>query len=136
MNERADYYRNKFIRNGIVGIAISGFLIYNAITVDKTFSLILIIFPLFASVWLYFGLKINHKMKLKSSQNEIESSDERVSFKSIEFFFSLLIITSILLSVKHWKYANYLTVTTLAIYITWVYKQMKILNDYFKISGE
>ena len=45
-DRKSKYYRSKFIRNGIAGIAISGFLIYNAITVVKTFSLILIILML------------------------------------------------------------------------------------------
>ena len=45
-DRKSKYYRNKFIRNGIAGNAISGFLIYNAITAAKTFSLILIILML------------------------------------------------------------------------------------------
>jgi hypothetical protein len=129
MYEKAKYYRNRFIRNGIAGLAISAFIIYKAICTDKDFTLASVVFPVAALAWLYFGLRINKKLKTKVPTNEI--TDERLSFRQIEYALSFLILASLLLSFRHWQYANYLIVIVLLVYGIWFYKQMKSLNNYF-----
>ena len=129
MFERANYYQSRFIRNGIAGLLMSVFIIYISIAKDKVFPPITIALPIVAFAWLYFGLRIKNKLKTKVATNEI--IDERISFKQVEYAFSILVFVSLLLSFRHWQYANYLVIVALLAYTSWFSIQMKLLNDYF-----
>lgn len=132
MYERAIYYRNKFIRNGILGFAVSAFLISSAVTTDKSFIPGIIIFPIASFLWLYFGMQINRKLKAKVATNDkLINTHERFSFKQIESILSILIVAVIILGVRYEQYANYIAIPILVAYIWWLYSQMKLLNNYF-----
>lgn len=133
MDERAKYFSRKFIRNGIAGILISALLIYNAIVKIEPSNVTLFIFPVLSLVWLYFGLMINKKLKTKNATNSIpEISDERITFRQIEFVFTILIFGILFAYLKHLSYAGYLIAAVLIAYIWWLYSQIKLLNNYFK----
>lgn len=133
MHERAIYFKYKFIRNGIAGIVISALLYYNAVSKNEFKMPGLIIFPALAFIWLCFGLWINKKLKSKDAATDaLPVSDKRISYKQVDFIFSLLAIAIILSIIKDWKYVHYLAIPFLAGYFLWFYSQMKILNNYFK----
>jgi hypothetical protein len=131
--ERAQYFKNKFIRNGIFGVAASSILIYNAVVRNSAFTPGLIVFPVAAFVWLCAGLWINRKLKDKSAITiSDEITDERISFKQMELILTLLFITVIFLGGIHWKYATYLLIPFLIAYLYWLFSQVKLLYTYFK----
>ena len=80
MYERAMYLKNKFIRNGIALFTISALLIYYAATKSESFSPVLIIVPVAALIWLYLGLWINKKLKLKVANKDSEITDVSISY--------------------------------------------------------
>ncbi len=132
MYERAKYFRNKFIRNGIFGLVICVILIYSTVTSEALFLARLIILLIVSVVWLYFGLHINRKLKSKDkTKDKIEITDERISFKQVEFLLSILLIVAIFLGIRHVKYADYLAIPIVVAYLWWLYSQMKLLNNYF-----
>ena len=133
MNERAKYFRSKFIRNGIAGFAISAFLIYSAIAKSESIKPILFIIPVVSFVWLYFGFWINKKLKAKNAKLEsFEIKDERISFKQVDLIFTALLVAAVILLVRHLKYADYLVIPVAIFYFYWLYSQLKLLNEYFK----
>jgi hypothetical protein len=132
MYERAQYYRSKYIRNGIAGLVISALLIYYTATKNEPFTPAIIIFPIVAFMWFYFGLWINKKLKVKIAATESQIIDERFPFKQIEYFLSLLIAIALVLGFQHWKFADYLIIPLVIAYVWWSYYQMKLLNNYFK----
>ena len=131
MYERAMYLKNKFIRNGIALFTISALLIYYAATKSESFSPVLIIVPVAVLIWLYLGLWINKKLKLKVANKDSEITDVSISYKQVEFILSVLLVAVIFLLLKHWVYANYLTNLILIAYCYWSYIQIKMLNNYF-----
>jgi hypothetical protein len=133
MYERAKYFSSKFIHNGIGGLAVSAFLIYYAFTENESLKPIGYILPFVALVWLSFGLWINKKLKAKDPTNESsEITDEKISFKQVEFILLALLMAVIFLGVKLWRHADYLAIPVMIAYIWWLYSQMKLLNNYFK----
>ncbi len=133
MNERVKYFKSKFIRSGIVGFAISVFLIYSAIAKSESINPILFIIPVVAFVWLYFGFWINKKLKSKNEKLEsFEIKDERISFKQVDIILTALLIAVTILVVRHLKYADYLVIPVAIFYFYWLYSQVKLLDEYFK----
>src|SRR5690348_14437013 len=133
MYEKANYFGNKFIRNGIAGILFTAFIFYYTFVKDKPFNPVFIAFPIAAIVWLYFGIKIKRKLKLKDSSKQItEITDERISVKQVERILFILILATIYLGIYQWHYASYFTLIILLIYTSWFTLQMKALNEYFK----
>jgi hypothetical protein len=131
MYEKAKYFSSKFIRNGIAGLALSCFIIYSIVHDHKQFDVLFVLIPIVAFAWLYSGIRINKKLKLKDQTKEqAEIIDERISYKQIELLISLLIVLVIFLGMNHWKYVDYLTIPVLMIFAWWLYSQMKILNKY------
>ncbi len=132
MYERAKYFRTKFIRNGIAGFAMSALLIYYTIK-GEALNPSVVIIPVAALLWLYFGLRINNKLKAKDEANRSsEIPEEGIPFKQVESILSVLVIIIIFLSITHWKYADYLAIPMLITYCWWLYSQMKLLNNYFR----
>ncbi|HOZ82928.1 MAG TPA: hypothetical protein PLU85_02265 [Bacteroidia bacterium] len=131
MYERAKYFRDKFIRNSIAAFAICGLLIYTVITQHKSVMPGLIIFPAVAFAWLYLGLWINNKLKSKHATDISEVTDEKISFKQVQFIFSIFFVVVVLLYFKHLKIVNYLAVPIILIYAWWLFSQMKMLSNYF-----
>lgn len=133
MYERAEYFKNRFIRNGIAGFAISAFFMYNAFSNEKTFQPIAFIFPVVAFVWLCLGLWINKKLKTKDAiKDSNEITDERISFQYIELILTVLLVLSLFLNIRHYEYANYLMISIVIAYTYWLYTQVKLLSKYFK----
>jgi uncharacterized membrane protein len=132
MYQRARYFSNRFIRNGIAGFAISAFLVYSVITGAQSTGLIIIIFPVVSFVWLYFGLRIKSKLKSKDPNETPEIRDELFSYRQAQSIFSILVGVILISGINHWKYSYYFTVPVLIVFVWWFYLQMKLLNDYFK----
>jgi len=136
MYERAKYFSNKFIRNGIAGSIICGILIFSPSQMVDPGSGIrndlqpIVLFLVATILWLYFGIRIYVKLKSKAALNEPEISDERISFRQVEVMLSLLLFLVIFLGMKHWRYANYVAIPVLIGYAWWMYSQMKLVNNY------
>lgn len=133
MYARAKYYRSKFIRNGIAGFALSALFIYTIVLKNESLNPMAIVFLVVSSVWLFFGLRINKKLKAKTTTNDsFEITDERIPFKYVEFVLTLLLLTTIVLSIKQWMYATYLAIPVLLVYSWWMYTQMRLVNIYLQ----
>ena len=70
MYDKAKFYSRKFIRNGVAGVLISAYLIYGLISKREAITPILFILPIAALGWLYFGLRISKRLKLKDSKRK------------------------------------------------------------------
>ncbi|MEI7801886.1 MAG: hypothetical protein WCI97_04530 [Bacteroidota bacterium] len=133
MYERAKYFSTKFIRNGIAGIGISTLLIYADFEKSNSITPTHIFFVVVSLFWLYAGYSLNKNLKRKTEaidSNEIPETG--ITYKQVEYFFSIAIIAFLLLSTYHYQYINYIAVPLLAGYIGWLFIQMKTLNSYFK----
>ncbi|MCX6291245.1 MAG: hypothetical protein NT126_05725, partial [Bacteroidetes bacterium] len=62
MYERAKYFSGKFIRNGIAGFFLSGIFLFS-FSKNKPLVPVVFVFLVAATVWLYFGMLINKKLK-------------------------------------------------------------------------
>ena len=135
MYEKAIYFKWKFIRNGIAGIVFSILLIYYIVTKNESVNPFTIVIPVVAFAWIFYGLRIAKKLKLKnktSTGDSIIITDERISFKQIDFIFSICFFVVLLLSFNHWKYAGSFCILWLIAYTWWFSGQMKGLEEYFK----
>jgi len=131
MYQRTKYFSDKFIRNGIGGCVISVVLIYNSIRHDKSFHPITLLMPLIAILWLYFGIRINKKLKAREYLNDNdEISGKKITFKEIDFFLLILLFAIVFLGPIYSKYANFLTIPVLLVYTFWFHKQMKLINTF------
>jgi hypothetical protein len=134
MYERANYFKNKFIRNGIAGFAILIIIIFSSITNGELPLSRLIIFSAAAFLWLSLGLWINKNIKAKIATIESENIKESVPFQQIENIFTVFLFALLFLSFKNWENTNYLLFPVAIVYLYWLFTQMKLLNMYFKAS--
>jgi hypothetical protein len=85
-------------------------------------------------LWLLLGLKFSKQQKQhpEKESEKVEMFNNFKTFKLIESLYTLLIVIAVTLSINHIKYADYFILPVVFIYIMWLYKQMKLINDYFK----
>ena len=132
MYQVALYFKNKFLRQGIILLLLSGLPLYQAYTLNENFSITFLIMPVVAVIWLYLGVMLAQKLKTKVAvayNNEI--TDENFSYKKVEVIMVTVILALHFLG-KHWKYVDYLMLTVALVYLFWLFKQMQKLNTYFK----
>ena len=128
MYERAKYFSNRFIRNGIAGVIILSLILYGMIEKHDTINPTFIGFVLFPIFWLTYGLWIRRKLQFKSPVVEID--EKAVYYKQIQFVLSICVVVLIYLGLDKKSYAAYIAIPFLVIYFGWIYKQMKLINAY------
>ncbi len=133
MYEKALYFKNKFLRNGIILLLLSGILLYPSKIYNEPFNPLILVLPAFGMLWIYLSLMLSKKIKSKVADvksNEI--TDETFSYKHTEVVLTVILLGVIFLSIKHWKYADYLVLPVALAYLFWLFKQVQGLNVYFK----
>ncbi|MCX6290802.1 MAG: hypothetical protein NT126_03470, partial [Bacteroidetes bacterium] len=117
---------------GIAGFFLSGIFLFS-FSKNKPLVPVVFVFLVAATVWLYFGMLINKKLKSKNEKDDLPGiRDERLSYRQIDFILTVALFAVIFLGISHWKYMNYLAIPFLLSYFYWFYLQMKLLNNYFK----
>lgn len=134
MYEKAIYFKNKFLRNGIILLLLSGFLFYPSKINNEPFNPLMLIAPAFGIIWIYLSLMLSKKIKTKVAEaNSNEITDETFSYKQVEVVLTILLLVALFLSIfKHWMYADYLLFPVALAYLFWLFKQIQNLNSYFK----
>ena len=132
MYERALHFKNRFLRDGVLFLLFTPLFIYMNQTDGKPFTKGIIILPLVGSLWLLSGWWILKNLKLKSASGDgSEIIPERMHYKKAELVFSFLIFITLVLSLQHWKFAEYLGIAVVVSYSYWLYSQIKLLRNYF-----
>lgn len=134
MHERAKIFSRKFIRNGIIGFVLSAILIHYAITKNEPLIPITLVLPVFAYACLCFGLKINKELKAKDGDvNFLAIAEQEISYKHYGIILRIFLISVTIIAVNHLSHHDYTAIMGMIAYGLWLYSQMTLLNNYFKV---
>ena len=133
MYDKAKYYSNKFIRNGIAGLVFTAIVISIWLDDSQPHPVGLIAFPITTVLWFYFGFRLKKKLKTKEPV-KFEITDRKISFKVVERIFMVLLAATIFLATRKEEYSSPLMISALVLYFSWFAWQMTLLNKYFKTT--
>ncbi len=138
MYQRAKYFSEKFIANGIGCILLSVYLIYAAVIVHQTIKPLLYITLIAGLGWLLIGWRLRKKIRQKiqfDMPNNSEVNTERMGYQNVDLIFSILIVLLISFG-EQLIYQDFIAIGFIIAYSVWVFFQIKLMNNFFQIKQQ
>lgn len=130
MYERANYFRNKFFRNGIALLLLTVLAWGRSYSTGQPVGPGLYFFPVASAIWLSLTFFINKNLKNKIPEPP-SIPEGRFNYKANESVLTMSLLLAVIFTLNGWKYALLALVTMIVIYAAWLFFEMRKLNEYF-----
>ena len=129
--EHAQYYRNKFFRNGIASLILVLLLIFSKLAKTPHHVILICVFTLSTCFWLFTSYKIEQKLKTGKLIYPLENKNYRLKQIIVELVFAI----SFILTINKIPYSIYFLFFVIIIYSIWLYNQIKIINQSYRTGS-